>query len=171
MKKKFLAIFLVLLSQLSSLNIAKSEIVDVQKEEKTFGEWKVFCETDLMMSISHCKIATKFFENTAVVSIEPTSKFYSQFLIMIPQIKTGSFVTFRVDKNDLILSKNCDAKDFGVINLEDTQKQTLFQQMKMGEFLFLRFNVKNQEKDVTARISLKDLRNALGYYNSRTTEK
>jgi hypothetical protein len=166
-KNIFWRFFLALFFQLASLNIANAEIVDLQKEEKTFGEWKVFCETDLMMSISHCKIATKFFENTAVISIEPTQKFYSQFFIIIPQAKSGSFVTIRVDKSDLILSKNVESKDFGLINLEETKKQTLFQQMRIGEFLFLRFNVKDQEKEITARINLRDFRNALGYLNSR----
>ena len=169
-KNNFFVIFLALFFHLASLNVAQAEIIDVQKEEKTFGEWKVFCETDLMMSISHCKVAAKFFENSAVISVEPTQKFYSQFFIVIPQIKSGSFVTLRVDKNDLILSRNIETKDFGLIALEEPQKQALYQQMRSGEFLYMRFNVRDQDKEFTARVNLTDFRNALGYLSSRLSK-
>lgn len=160
-------VFLIIFFQLTSLNSAQSEIIDIKKEEKTFGEWKVFCEIDVMMDISHCKIASKFFENTAVISIAPTSKFFSQFFIVIPQVKIGSFVKIRVDKNDLILSRNIAAKDFGLIFLSDLQKQNLYQQMKNGDFLFLRFSVRGSDNDITAKINLKDFRHALRYQYSR----
>ncbi len=169
-KNSFFAIFLAAVFHLASPNLALSEIIDIQKEEKNFGEWKVFCETDLMMSISHCKIAAKFFENSAVISIEPTAKFYSQFFIVIPQIKSGSFVAIRVDKSDLILSRNVENKDFGLIALDEIQKHSLYQQMKVGEFLYLRFNIRDQEKEYTTRVNLKDFRNALSYLNGRISK-
>ena len=165
----FLTFFLGAFSQLSSSNPAHAEIIDIQNEEKTFGDWKVFCEVDAMMSIAHCKVASKFYENTAAISIEPTSKFFSQLFVIIPQAKVGDFVKIRVDQNDLILSKNISAKDFGLIPLDDLQKQTLFSQMKAGDFLYLRFSVRGAEKEITAKISLKDFRSALNYYNSRVS--
>lgn len=165
----FLATCLLAILLISAqFNLAKAEIVELQKEEKTFGEWKVFCETDLMLNISHCKVAAKFFDNSAVISIEPTQKFYSQFFVAIPQIQNGSFVKFRVDQQDLILSKTISHKDFGLIPLEEAQKQNLFQQMKNGEFLYLRFNVRGQENEITARVNLRDLRSALSYYNIKS---
>lgn len=163
----FVTFFLFQAFQITNVSEAKAEIVDIQTEEKNFGDWKVFCETDVMMDISHCKIAAKFYENSAAISIEPTTKFFSQFFIIIPQVKLGSFVKIRVDQNDLILSKNVNVKDFGLIPLEETQKQDLFQQMKAGDFLYLRFSLRASEKEVTAKINLQDFRNALAYYNSR----
>lgn len=167
MKKIILGFFLATCFQLTSLNLVKAEIIDIQNKEKTFGEWKVFCEIDAMMDIAHCKIASKFFENTAVISIEPTAKFLSQLLVVIPQAKIGTFVKIRVDQNDLILSRNISIKDFGLIIIKEMQKQSLYQQMKVGDFLFLRFSVRGSEKDITAKINLRDFRNALNYHNSR----
>lgn len=160
-------IFLIAFSNLASFNQVKAEIIDVKKEEKTFGEWKVFCEIDEMMNIAHCKIGSKFYENTAVINIEPTAKFLNQFFIVIPQIKIGSFVKIRVDQNDLILSQNVTSKNFGLIPLSNEQKNQLFNEMKTGNFLFLRFNVKDKDKEITARINLRDFRSALNYHNIR----
>jgi hypothetical protein len=165
----FLAFFLSASFQLTSANQASAEIIDIQNEEKSFGDWKVFCEVDAMMSLAHCKVASKFYEKTAAISIEPTTKFFSQLFIIIPQAKIGSFVKIRVDQNDLVLSKNIETKDFGLIPLDEIQKQNLFSQMKTGDFLYLRFSVRASEKEVTAKINLKDFRAALNYYNSRVS--
>ncbi len=171
--KKFVKVltifFLTIFFELTSFNQASAEIINIQNEEKTFGDWKVFCEVDVMMDMAHCKIASKFFENSAVITIEPTVKFLSQLLVAIPQIKVGTFVQIRVDRNDLILSKNVSSKDFSLIPLDDTQKLDLYRQMKSGDFLFFRFSVRNSEKEVTAKINLKDFRSALSYYNSRVS--
>ena len=43
--------------------------------------------------------------------------------------------------------------------------------MKNGDFLYLRFSVRGSDKDITVKISLKDFRNALTYYNSRVSSK
>ncbi len=163
----FVIFFLFQSFQITNISEAKAEIVDIQIEEKTFGDWKVFCETDVMMDISHCKIAAKFYENSAAISVEPTAKFFSQFFIIIPQVKLGSFVKIRVDQNDLVLSQNINVKDFGLIPVDENQKQNLFQQMKAGDFLYLRFSLRASEKEVTAKINLRDFRNSLVYYNSR----
>jgi len=169
MKKKLFTFFLMLFFELTSFNLAHAEIIDIQNEEKIFGDWKVFCEVDVMMDMAHCKITSKFYENTAVIAIEPTVKFLSQLFIAIPQIKIGTFVKIRVDKNDLTLSQNVNAKDFGLIPLDDAQKIELYRQMKNGDFLYLRFNVRTSDKEVTAKINLKDFRSALSYFNSRVS--
>jgi len=168
-RKIIATFFLVSFFELTSFYSAQAEIIDVKNEEKTFGDWKVFCEVDDMMDMAHCKIASKFYENTAVITVEPTAKFLSQLFMVIPQIKVGSFVKLRVDKSDLILSRNISSKDFGLIPLSDEQKNNLYHQMKNGDFLFLRFNVQNSEKEITIRINLKDFRSALSYYNSRAS--
>jgi invasion protein IalB len=147
-----------------------SEIINIQNEEKNFGDWKVFCEVDVMMDLAHCKLASKFFENKAAISIESTSKFSNQLFIVIPQIKIGSFVQIRIDKNDLIFSRIITQKDFGLIPIDDQQKANLYRQMQSGSFLFIRFSTKSSEKEITAKISLKDFHNALNYYNSRNSK-
>jgi hypothetical protein len=43
--------------------------------------------------------------------------------------------------------------------------------MKNGEYLFLRFNVNNSEKEITAKLNLKDFTKALEYYFSRVFNK
>lgn len=167
MKNFFLKILFFFLI-LPSSNYA--EVIDVRNEEKAFGEWKIYCEIDEMMGYSHCKIASKFFDNSSVITLQPFAKFANQFFIIIPQISLGSFVKIRVDQNDLILSKNLTNKDFGLIPLDDQQKNMLFLQMKTGDYLFLRFNIRNQPKEITARINLQDFRNALDYYSVKTSK-
>lgn len=164
----FLALLLPFNFNLAT-NVAMAEIIDLQKDEEEFGDWKVYCETDVMMDNSHCKIATKFFDSSSVITIEPTTKFFNQLFIIIPQIKTGSFLKIRIDQNDLILSDNVDVNDFGLIKLIDAKKNDLYRQIKNGDFLFFRFNVKSSEKEITVKINLKDFRNALNYYNSRVS--
>ncbi len=158
------------MATLITSKFAAAEIIDIRNEEKTFGEWKVFCEADDMMNIAHCKIATKFYDNSSVITIQPTAKFANQFFIIIPQIQIGSFVKIRIDQNDIMLSKSMTNKDFGLINLSDEQKNMLFLQMKNGDFMFLRFSVRGSDKELTIKLNLKDFRNALSYYNSRVSK-
>lgn len=165
--QKFLAIFLSLVFFTS---LAKAEVIDIRSTEKTFGEWKVFCEIDDMMSSAHCKIAAKFYDKASVITIQPTLKSSSQFFIIIPQIEVGGFVAVRIDRNDLILSNNIAKKDFGLIPLGNSQKDLIFSQMKNGEFLFLRFKLQNLEKEATVKLSLADFQRALEYYNKLTQQ-
>ena len=60
-----------------------AEVIDVRNEEKIFGDWRVYCEIDDMMSYSHCKIASKFFDNSSVITLQPFAKFANQFFIII----------------------------------------------------------------------------------------
>lgn len=150
---------------------AKAEIIEPRNEEKSFGDWKVYCEIDDMMNTAHCKIASKFYDNSSVISMQPTNHFANQFFIIIPKIKLGSFAKIRIDKNDLILSKNISKKDFGLLPIDNSEKNTLFTQMKSGEFLFLRFNVGDSEKEITVKLSLQDFNKALNYYNSKVFNK
>lgn len=166
MQKLIIYVILILMT-FTPVKFATAEVIDLQKDEKTFGDWKVYCETDVMMDASHCKIAAKFFDNSSVLTIEPTTKFLNQLFIVIPQIEKGSFVKIRIDKHDIILSKNVDPRDFGLIVIDDVSKNELYNQMKKGDFLFFRFSVKSQSKELTVKLSLKDFRDALSYYNSK----
>lgn len=165
--KKFLILTLTFIS-FALINFAsQAEIIGIKDEEKKFGDWKLYCQIDDMMGTSHCKIASKFYKNTAVLTIEPTKKFLNQFFLVIPQIKINSFVQIRIDRNDLILSKTVRQKDFGLIPLDQAQKNTLYKQMKAGNFLYLRFSVNDSKDEITARLSLKDFRNAIKYYKNQ----
>jgi hypothetical protein len=42
--------------------------------------------------------------------------------------------------------------------------------MKSGENLFLRFNVKGNNKEITTKINLQDFRDALEYYNLKASK-
>ena len=43
--------------------------------------------------------------------------------------------------------------------------------MKNGEYLFLRFNINDSEKEITAKFNLKDFSKALEYYSSKVFNK
>lgn len=161
--KQFLTITILLLFS----TICKAEIIEIQKEEKQFGDWQVLCEIDLMMNISDCKIASKFYSQTSVITIDPSSKISGQVMLIIPQIKIGSLVQLRVDTNDLIFSNNVDNSDFGMIPLSREQKFSLVKQIEKGDFLFIRFAIRGEEQEITARIDLKDFRKAISYYQNK----
>ena len=72
---------------------------------------------------------------------------------------------------DLILSQNASQKEFGLVPISAQQKNILYSQMKNGEYLFLRFNVGDSEKEITAKLNLKDFTKALEYYFSRVFNK
>lgn len=163
--KRFCAV--IFFCGLAVFSQAQADVVGIENEEKTFGDWKVFCETDVMMETANCKVAAKFYENLAVINIEPQPKFMNKLFIVIPQTRPESVVKIRVSKNDMILSEAVKPKDFGMIKLDDEQKAMLFNQMKNGDFLFLRFNVRNAEQEITVRLSLRDFRSAMNYYNSK----
>ena len=170
--KKIFLVFIFTISHILILkNIAQAEIIELRNEEKTFGDWKVYCEIDDMMSSAHCKIASRFYDNSSVISLQPTNHFANEFFIIIPKIKIGSFAKIRVDKNDLILSQNASQKEFGLVPISAQQKNTLYSQMKNGEYLFLRFNVNNSEKEITVKLNLKDFIKALEYYSSKVFNK
>lgn len=167
MKKNLIFLFSIVLFFTTNI---QAEIVNLQKDEKQFGEWKVFCETDLMMSLTHCRIGSKFFDEASAITIEPNNTLFNQFFITTPKIRLGSFLQIRVDQNDLIFSEIVKAKNFGLIDIKDEDKKLLFNQMKKGSFLFLRFNIANSDKEITAKISLADFRNALSYYKERVSK-
>ena len=145
----------------------KADIVEVQKEQKQFGDWLVLCETDLMMNMSNCKIAAKFYNQTSVITIEPSTMINSHIILIIPQVKNGSMVKIKVDKNDLIFSNQAKPSGFGFISLDQKQKSLLLQQMEKGDFLFIRFNSRDSEQEITARLNLKDFRKSVSYYNNK----
>ncbi|MES2676766.1 MAG: hypothetical protein V4612_00430 [Pseudomonadota bacterium] len=163
MKEIFLTIALLILFS----NQSHAEVIGVQKDEKTFGEWRLICENDVMIDVSYCKIASKFFSNQAVISLEPSLKMMNQMIMVIPNLKLGETVKIRIDKNDIIFSNPVKKDDFGLVSLSPRQKQLILSQMKKGDFLFIRFNIKASEKEITVGLNLKDFRDSVSYYNSK----
>ncbi len=58
-----------------------------------------------------------------------------------------------------------------MLPIEQSQKNTLFNQMKKGDNLFLRFNVADSEKEITIRLNLNDFNKALDQYNNKVFQK
>ncbi|MBL6664602.1 MAG: hypothetical protein ISQ34_02025 [Rickettsiales bacterium] len=165
---KLKKLFFSLLIFLSLSFNAFSKIVEEESSEKNFGEWKVYCQSDIMMDISNCKIANKFYQNNSLLSFEPKGN-YPNLLLIIPDIKPSSYALIKIDKNNLIKSNTIKSTNFGYINLTEYQQNLIYHQMKKGDFLFLRFNVKDLRKAVTIKINLKDFKDALSYYESKTS--
>lgn len=147
---------------------AFSKVIEEQNSEQDFGEFKVYCQSDIMMDISNCKIANRFYKQNSLLSFEPKGN-YPNLLLIIPDIKPSSYVLIKVDKNELIKSNIIKESNFGYINLTEYQQNLIYHQMKKGDFLFLRFNVKDLRKAITIKIDLKDFKDALSYYESKTS--
>ncbi len=163
-------IFLTLIALILFSNQSSAEVIGLQKEEKTFGEWRLICENDVMIDVPYCKIASKFFSDQAVITLEPSLKMANQMIMVIPNLKNGENVQIRIDKNDIIFSNPAKKDDFGLVNLSPKQKSAILLQMKNGDFLFIRFNIKGLEKEVTVQLNLKDFRQAVSFYNSKISK-
>ena len=161
----------IILTTLILISFAKtsySKVIEEQSIHKNFGEWNVYCQSDIMMDLSNCKIANKFYPNNSLLSFEPKGD-YPNLLMIIPDIRPSSHILIKIDKNSLIKSSIIKESNFGYINLTDYQQNLIYKQMKRGDFLFLRFNVKELRKAVTIKIDLKDFKDALNYYKSKTS--
>jgi len=163
--KKLLSVILIYIACIST---SYSKIIENQSIQENFGEWSVYCQSDIMMDVSNCKIANKFYSNNSLLSFEPKGS-YPNLLMIIPDIKESSYVLIKVDKNSLVKSSIIKDSNFGYINLTDYQQNLVYKQMKEGDFLFLRFKVKELNKAVTIKINLKDFKDALNYYKSKTS--
>lgn len=163
--KKLITTLLIFLTITTS---AYCKIVEEESTHENFGEWGVYCQSDIMMDISNCKIANKFYHNNSLISFEPKGN-YPNLLLIIPNIKESSYALIKVDKNQLIKSSIIKNSNFGYINLSDYQQNLIYKQMKKGDFLFLRFRIKELNKAVTIKINLNDFRDALRYYESKTS--
>jgi len=163
MKKIFLTLAVLILFS----NQSFAEMVNPQKDDKIFGEWRLICENDVMVDVPYCKVASNFYQDQAAISIEPSLKFSNQMIMVIPNLKLGENVQIRIDKNDIIFSKPVTKDDFGLVNLTSQRKFNILSQMKKGDFLFIRFNISTSEKEITVKLNLKDFRDAVSFYNSK----
>jgi len=142
----------------------RAEIIDIEKIEKPFGEWRLLCENDVMLGNISCKIAQNFYRQTAVITYNLDGKIEDELLIIIPNARPTAFVQIKIDKNDLIFSDVIKESDFGLIELKKIQKEQLIKQMRKGQSLFLRFDDRNVAKEVTVKLNLKDFNEAFSYY-------
>ncbi|MFT6106116.1 MAG: invasion protein IalB [Rickettsiales bacterium] len=162
MKKIFTILAILILFS----NQSHAELIGLEKDEKSFGEWRLICENDVMIDVKYCKIASKFYEDQAAISLEPSFKMTNQMIMVIPNLTPREMVKIRIDKQDIIFSSPIKKSDFGLVILNPSQKSIILSQMKKGDFLFIRFNITSSQKDITVKLDLKDFRQAVDYYNS-----
>ena len=159
MKKIFLTIIIAILFA----NPSFAEIINSQTNDINFGEWRLICENDVMIDVPYCKIASKFYQDQAVISVELSSTLANQMIIVIPNLKIGKTVQIRIDKNDIIFSSRAKKDDFGLVMVNPSQKANIISQMKKGDFLFIRFNINESEKEITVKLSLANFRSAISH--------
>lgn len=156
---------------MSSVN---AEVIgNINREEKKFGEWFVVCEEDVMLDNADCKAFTNFYNGTAQMFVQPQNQVANQIVLIIPQVLDGSIVQMRVDKNKLLRSDPVVRNEFGVIPLSPSVQKSIFEQLRPGQNLFLRFSVqtgKNDFREVTIKISLAEFSKMLVYYDMKMSK-
>jgi hypothetical protein len=150
----------------------QAEIIENQlKEEREFGPWKVLCTEDVMMDRTSCKAFAKFYNGLGTVHIQPHNKIANQVVIIIPPAKLNTETKVRIDKNNLIKSRNLTANNYGVIPFSNREQKMMLDQMKNGKEFFIRFTTKNSESDknneVTIKISLEEFKKMLTFYDQK----
>jgi len=156
-------ICLIIIITILFTNLSFAEVIGLQTKDINFGEWRLICENDVMIDAPYCKIASKFYQNQAVISLELSSKLINQMIMIIPNLKLGKTVQIRIDKNDIIFASQTKKDDFGLVMLSPSQKSTILSQMKKGDFLFIRFNINESEKAITVQLNLANFRSAISH--------
>lgn len=151
--------------------LAQAERVDTQKINKSFGDWKVMCEKDVMMDLSKCNILANLSNNKGFVKVMPEQE--ERLKIMIPSAGLKTIVKLRVDGKQLFNSRLVEKTDFGAIYFTVEEQQTLYAQLKYGNFFYIRFYEPDPvEKgiyvELTERISLKGFQEMLAFYKQET---
>ncbi|MDR3289805.1 MAG: hypothetical protein LBT02_00790 [Rickettsiales bacterium] len=172
MKKIFLFIVIVFVCN------ANASIVDnVVKDEQKFGEWTVSCEEDVMYSDIQCKVYTRFYKDEASIFIQPNNKNINQVVIMLPDAMENSVVMIKIDKNSIINSDPVDKKNrYGVIPFSPKKQKSMLLQMKEGDNMLVRFNVRDSKvpggvREITAKISLAEFGKMLIFYDSKIDKR
>lgn len=164
--------FIILIFLLLTPNFTFAEIIENEiKEEQNFGPWKVICTEDIMMGKTSCKAFTKFYENLATIYIQPHNKIANQVVVIIPPALENTETKVRIDKNEVIKSKNILKDNYGVIPFSSRDQKNMLLQMKNGDVFFVRFTIRdkktNESTEKTAKISLKDFNNMLMFYDHK----
>ena len=165
-------VYLILYLFTNYISLYSAEIIEnISINEKSFGDWTVSCEQDVMMDNVDCKIFTKFYNNTSSVYIQPNNKIANQVVIMIPSVLPNTTVKVKIDKNEIITSDIItNISEYGVIPFSPRKQKTMLSQLKKGNELFIRFSVRdlksvNGMKEITTKISLFDFQKMLVYYD------
>lgn len=171
MKKFTITLLFLFLSFSNSF----AEIIENKvKEEKDFGHWKVICKEDVMMGEISCKAFSKFYNNLATIYIQPHNKIANQVVIIIPTASEGTETKIRIDKNEIIKSRNLVKDNYGVIPFSSRDQKTMLQQMKNGNEFFVRFSTfdkeTNKNEEITIKISLKEFNEMLTFYDQKISK-
>ncbi|MFC1659497.1 hypothetical protein ACFL0U_02950 [Pseudomonadota bacterium] len=177
--KRFILPFVVLQAVMIilvciSIDFARGETIDnIKTEFKTFDEWTVVCDKDVMMEQVRCKVAAKFYNNTASVFVQPENKVANHVVFIIPTALQGSIVKIKVGKNNVIVSNEVGDDDFAVIPMRESFKKKILDQMKNDDtYLYIRFYVRDIKaidgrREITERISLAKFNEMIDYYYSQ----
>lgn len=149
----------------------KAEII--QNEvliNKEFGSWIVSCKQDIMFDKKDCKLFTEITAGT-VLFINPNVE-NNKIVLISKDIISGSKTVFKVDRYDFVETYEKQNNQYNLVDMDVKAKKTIFNQMKAGNSLFLRFTVKDESelsgtKKITAKLSLADFTKALIYFESR----
>ena len=159
---------------ISQSYLFSAEVIDnVRNEKRKFIDWVVECNQDMMSDIVNCKAYASFYDNNSFFFIQPNNKIANQVVIIIPSVLENTIVQVKVDKNSVIHSDFTDKSSlYGVIPFSPQKQKMIFDQLKFGKNVYIRFSVKDSkspkgQKDITAKISLKDFQQILLYYNSK----
>lgn len=150
----------------NSLNaeIIKNEDVNTQK----FGVWNVSCKEDQMLDEVECKIFAEITEQS-IIFLNPLNK-ENMITIISKDIMPNSKMLVKIDKNQLFNSLEYRGNEFGNIDFLIDDKINIFNDIQNGQSLFFRFFIANS-KEITVKLSLKDLQKALNYFNSKMLSK
>jgi len=170
--RKFIITFIFLLFTFSN---SFAEVIENKvQDERNFGPWQVLCREDVMMANTTCKAFSKFYNNLATVYIQPHNKVANQVVIIIPPVLENTEVKVRIDKNEIIKSRNLSKDNYGVVPFSSRDQKIMLQQIKNGKEFFIRFTIKGNESDkseeVTVKISLAEFNNMLTFYDQKISK-
>ena len=171
--KYFLLIFMLFFTK----NVFSAEIIENKKIiDKTFGNWQVSCEDDVMLSTIRCKLFAEIMPDTFLF-VTPDNLFDNQILVVSGNILYNTRMMLKVDYNKLVQSKNYNSNQYKILIFDIKDKNRIFDEMVKGEFLYIRFSVANDDKsaisdkkEVTVRLTLTELGSAIKFYLDSITK-
>lgn len=156
---------LIMLTMFFCINSLKAEIIkneDVNTQK--FGIWNVSCKEDQMLDKIECKIFAEITDQS-IIFLNPLNK-ENMITVISKDIMPNSQMLVKVDKNQLFNSLEYKGNEFGNVDFTIDDKINIFNDIQNGQSLFFRFFTANS-KEITVKLSLKDLQKALNFFNSK----
>ncbi|MDR2077498.1 MAG: hypothetical protein LBP39_00865, partial [Rickettsiales bacterium] len=129
---KYLSIFIILGGAAAwGEVIANKKIVD-----KKFNVWNVSCEEDEMLGKIRCIMFVEITNKTTIL-VNPHNN--HKILLISKDGYSGKNFSMKVDNGKLIVSKPLSDEKYGIVNFSDEDLKNLFEQIKSGSNLYMRF--------------------------------